>query len=190
MEEKPVPLLFLDIDGTVRHGLDETGRWIETPDDVTVFPEAVTRMQEWRDQGGRIVGVSNQGGIALGYLTDETCRDIMQRTQDLTGDLFDIVMWCRHHPNAESPGDADCWGRKPMPGIIFETVSMLMEEHEDECYPPNQALMVGDRPNDRECAARAGIRFQWAVDWRAGRLDTRRLEWVQLAPDDATRPPA
>lgn len=36
-----------------------------------------------------------------------------------------------------------------------------------EFYPPYMGLMVGDRPEDQECARLAGLDFQWAADWRA-----------------------
>src|SRR3954451_9677101 len=65
-------LLVVDIDGTVRQGKDDAlGRFVNGPEDVVVFPEAVTMMQRWKDAGGRIAGVSNQGGIGLGIVSEE-----------------------------------------------------------------------------------------------------------------------
>jgi hypothetical protein len=53
--EKAVPLLVLDMDGTVRQGKDDAlGRFVNGPDDVVVFPEAVIQMRKWKDKGGRI----------------------------------------------------------------------------------------------------------------------------------------
>jgi hypothetical protein len=67
---KPVPVLFLDLDGTVREGPDDPlGKFVNGPEDVRVFPEAVEQMRRWKDNGGRVLGVTNQGGIALGYVT-------------------------------------------------------------------------------------------------------------------------
>jgi hypothetical protein len=37
--EKAVPVLYLDLDGTVRKGKDELGRFVNGPDDVELFPE-------------------------------------------------------------------------------------------------------------------------------------------------------
>lgn len=68
--ERVVPVLYLDIDGTVREGKDDAlGRFVNGPEDVRVFPAAVQGMRAWANKGGRIVGVSNQGGIALGIVT-------------------------------------------------------------------------------------------------------------------------
>jgi D-glycero-D-manno-heptose 1,7-bisphosphate phosphatase len=39
--------------------------------------------------------------------------------------------------------------------------------HFGEYYPPYMGLMVGDRPEDEQCARLAGLDFQWAAHWRA-----------------------
>lgn len=165
--ERSVPVLYLDLDGTVRHGFDELGRFVNTRDDVVVFPEAVELMRRWKDDGGRIIGVSNQGGIALGHMTYEDCGRAMVRTDELTGRLFDKIAFCRHHPNAASPEMARCWCRKPSPGLLIESALSLAAIHPGEIYPPHMALMVGDRTEDEECAATASIDFQRAVEWRS-----------------------
>lgn len=166
--ERTVPVLYLDLDGTVRHGKDELGRFVNGPDDVVVFPEAIARMREWRRAGGRIVACSNQGGIALGIVTMKQVREAMVETHRQCGHLFDKVTWCSHHPNAEEPEMAKCWCRKPSPGLVIEAALALSGLHEGEIYPPHLGLFVGDRPEDEECARLAGLRFMWAKDWRGG----------------------
>lgn len=166
--DRPTPVLYLDLDGTVRHGYDELGRFVNTPDDVIVFPEAVELMRRWKHGGGRIVGVSNQGGVALGHMTRSACAQTMLRTHKLTGGLFDKIAWCLHHPAAQHPEMARCWCRKPSPGMLIESALSLAHNHPGEIYPPYMALMVGDRPEDEQCAATASIDFQWAADWRGG----------------------
>lgn len=167
MSDRSVPVLYLDLDGTVRHGLDELGRFVNSPDDVVIFPEAVTMMRRWKAGGGRIVGVSNQGGIALGHFTQAQCAATMTRTHQLTDKLFDLISWCRHHPAAEHPEMARCWCRKPSPGLLIESALQMAERYPDEIYPPYMALMVGDRDEDRECARIASIDFTLASEWRA-----------------------
>jgi hypothetical protein len=49
MAERRTPLLCLDLDGTVRHGKDELGHFVNGPEDVIVFPEAVEMMRRWKD---------------------------------------------------------------------------------------------------------------------------------------------
>lgn len=166
MKEKRVPLLCLDLDGTVRHGKDELGHFVNAPEDVVVFPEAIEMMRRWKQGGGRIVAVSNQGGIALGHMSMRICAETMLRTQQLAHGLFDKIAWCRHHPAAEQPEMARCWCRKPSPGLLIESALNLARKH-DEIYPPYMGLFVGDRDEDEQCARLAGFDFTWAKDWRA-----------------------
>lgn len=57
-------LLLVDIDGTVRHGKDQLGRFVNNRDDVVVFPEVPPLLSAWRAHGGHICGVTNQAGVA------------------------------------------------------------------------------------------------------------------------------
>lgn len=167
MAKHATPLLALDIDGTVRKGKDELGRFVNGPEDVEVFPEAVEMMRRWKAGGGRIVGVSNQGGIALGLVSMKDVADAMMETQRQTGALFDKIAWCSHHPDAASPEFSRCWCRKPKPGLLIESALALAELYDGEIYPPYMGLFVGDRDEDRECARMADFDFQAAADWRA-----------------------
>lgn len=166
--ETPIPVLYLDIDGTVREGKDDAlGKFVNAPEDVRVFPEAVKRMHLWKMGGGRIVGVSNQGGIALGIVSMSQVAAAFVETNRQADLLFDKIAWCSHHPDAEHPEMAQCWCRKPSPGLIIESALNLAGKHRGEIYPPYMGLMVGDRPEDEECARLAGLDFMGAADWRA-----------------------
>jgi D-glycero-D-manno-heptose 1,7-bisphosphate phosphatase len=162
---KATRVLYLDLDGTVRHGFDELGRFVNSPDDVVIFPEALTLIRRYKLMGYRIVGISNQGGIALGHLSMDECSFAMLKTNDLCGQMFDKMAWCQHHPDAKDPEFARCWCRKPRIGLIVEACASLGRAM-DEFYPPHLALFVGDRPEDEQCAANANIDFMWAKDWR------------------------
>lgn len=154
------PVLFLDLDDTVRWGRSTLGRFVNGPDDVTVFPEAVTMMARWKARGGRVVAVSNQGGVGLGLVDPTAMIAAMYETNRQTGDLFDLLVWCPHAPTAR------CWCRKPEPGMLYTAMAHLATAHH-EISPREQALMVGDRPEDQECAAAARVRFMHAEQWRA-----------------------
>lgn len=164
-----VPLLCLDIDGTVREGKDDAlGRFVNGPEDVRVFPEAVGLMRRWKqERNGRIVGVSNQGGIALGFVDIDSVAAAFVETQRQAEGLFDKIAFCQHHPDAVDPEWARCWCRKPSPGLLIEAARDLADLHEGEMYPPHMGLFVGDRPEDEEAARLAGFPFLWANDWRA-----------------------
>lgn len=149
-------ILFLDLDGTVRY--NRHGKtFINSADDVAVYPEAVELMRAWN---GPIVGITNQGGVGLGYMTHDQLQENIDRTGDLVDDLFCLVFACTHKP------DLGCFCRKPAPGLLLFGVATLEHQGvEDVCMA--DCLMVGDRPEDEEAARRAGVPFMDAELWRA-----------------------
>lgn len=165
--EKMVPVLYLDLDGTVRKGYDELGRFVNGPEDVEVFSEVPVLLSMYKRLGWRIIACSNQGGIALGHMTIATCAEAMMETQIQCGNAFDKISWCMHHPNADKPEMAVCWCRKPRPGLVIET-AYSMAGQTGEIYPPHMGLFVGDRPEDERCAENAGLDFMQAGAWRRG----------------------
>jgi D-glycero-D-manno-heptose 1,7-bisphosphate phosphatase len=158
-------ILYLDIDGTVRHGFDELGRFVNNAADVRVFPEVPNLLRIYKKAGWRIVAISNQGGIALGLMSMEDCAEAMLETNRQCGNLFDKITWCQHHPDARDPEFAFCWCRKPRAGMVIETALDLARQHH-EYYPPHLSLFVGDRAEDQECAKGANVPFMWAKAWR------------------------
>lgn len=166
--EKRVRVLFLDLDGTVRHGKAEMGRFVNSVADVRVFDEVPALLAEYKRLGWRIVAVSNQGGIALGILSVRDCGEAVLETNVQCGNVFDVMSVCRHHPDAKDPEHAICWCRKPRGGLLIESVHALKSVNDDEMYPPHLALMVGDRPEDRGAAEAAAVPFLDAAEWRTG----------------------
>lgn len=164
------PVLYLDLDGTVRWGKDELGRFVNGAGDVRVFDEVPALLARYRDLGWRIVAVSNQGGVALGHVSRDDCAAAMVETYQQCGGLFDRIAWCVHHPDASDPEMAVCWCRKPRPGLVIEA-AIALAEYKGEIYPPHLGLFVGDRPEDADCAKNAGLRFMAADVWRSGKHD-------------------
>lgn len=162
---KPVPVLYLDIDGTVRHGKDELGYFVSKPSEVIVFPEAKKLIKKAKTKGWRVVGISNQGEIALGLANKNDVEASMMETHKQCDYAFDKIAFCMHHPNAKEQEYAVCWCRKPRIGLIVESALDLAQMH-GEYYPPHLALFVGDRPEDKECAESANIKFMDAKEWR------------------------
>lgn len=166
--EKTVPILYCDIDGTIRWGKDELERFVNTAEDVRVFDEVPDLLWKYKKLGWRIIGISNQGGIALGHMSMSTCLEAMAETQRQTRNAFDGLLWCAHHPDAKDPEMAVCWCRKPRAGLVIEG-ALLLAERNGEIYPPHLSLFVGDRPEDEACAEAANLRFMAADIWRTGK---------------------
>lgn len=165
--DKRVKVLYLDLDGTVRKGFDELGKFVNKAEDVELFHRMPERLWSYKQQGWRIVGVTNQGGIATGQVTFEDVAAAIRRTQELSHNAFDKIMMCQHHPSAFDPEYRNCFCRKPKIGMLVLGSMALQEEYPDEIYPPHIALMVGDRKEDEECANSAGVEFMNAADWRS-----------------------
>lgn len=181
-DRRRTPLLILDLDDTVRKGVATTGAYVNEPKDVEVFDEAVTMIDRWRRSGGRVIGVSNQGGIALGYTTQKKVSACMGETNRQVGNRFDDIRWCSHHPDADVPTGwltDTCYCRKPYPGMVFDAMTELMSEY-NEVYPFSEAVVVGDLPDDRNLAACLNIRFLWAHQWR--HLASRERDPLRMDP--------
>ena len=179
-----VPVLFTDLDGTIRHGVSEVGHHVHDPADVHVYDEVPWLLARYRALGWRIAAISNQGGVALGRVTTDAVEAVVRETERQCGAAFDSIAVCCHHPNAADPEDAVCWCRKPRSGLIFYATAHLLTQHPDEVYPPHLGLLTSDRPEDIMCAEGAALRFMVADEWRAGR---HLAELVAARESDAER---
>lgn len=168
-----VPVLWCDIDGTIRWGKDELGRFVNTKDDVRVFDEVPDLLLGYKALGWRIIGASNQGGIALGHMTMDDCFAAMAETQRQCENAFDKIVFCAHSPY-DNPG---CPCRKPKIGMIIQTREWLSQNH-GELYPNHLGLVTGDRPEDEMMAANANIPYLLASRWREGH-HLRRMQSEQ-----------
>jgi len=168
---RPTPILFLDLDGTVRKGPKELGRFVNGPEDVELFDGMVELIKSYKARGWRIVAISNQGGIALGDVTANSVNRAMEETNRLCARLFDRMYWCTHHPDAVADEYASkeeksiCLCRKPMIGYVVVAMASMAEQY-DEFYRPYTSLFVGDMEDDKQCAANANIPFKWSDTWR------------------------
>jgi D-glycero-D-manno-heptose 1,7-bisphosphate phosphatase len=155
-----MPALFLDLDGTIRRS--KSGDFISGPDDIVLFPEVEAKLWEYKDAGYLIFGVSNQGGIAFGYKTSDSVNAEMAATFALfTRNPFVEAVSCPYHPDGSiSPWNRESMSRKPNTGLLA-----LLENRaffQGILLDYAASLFVGDRDEDEQCAAKAGIAFQWA----------------------------
>ncbi|MCA9540144.1 MAG: HAD-IIIA family hydrolase [Myxococcales bacterium] len=145
--------LLLDYDGTLRIS---TGRhpYPTRPEEVQVLPGRAEILQRFRDAGWRLLGVSNQSGIAAGTLTPEAAEACFAETHRQLG--LDLELRYCPHP----AGAPKCFCRKPMPGFGVE----FIERHH---LDPAACLFVGDLPSDARFAAACGFRYHDAADFFA-----------------------
>jgi len=169
--DKQVPILFLDLDGTVRKGFDEIGKFVNCVGDVEIFPEVPKLIENYKKKGFRIVGITNQGDISLGLMTEQNLRENINRTNSLCDNKFDLILACQHHPDSHVKQMSRCFCRKPRIGNVVLACCLLGQRYRGEYYPPHICLFVGDREEDRQCAENANIDFIWAKDWRKKKLE-------------------
>lgn len=147
-------LLFLDRDGTLNGTLD--GRPPNRPDEVRLLPNVGPVLSRYVAEGWSLVIVTNQGGVASGFMDEAQARAIMQRVIDLLPAPVAAAYFCPHMPHARVARYAlDCPNRKPRPGFILQALACFDARAED-------CLFVGDSITDREAARAAGVPFRWA----------------------------
>jgi D-glycero-D-manno-heptose 1,7-bisphosphate phosphatase len=130
------PAVFLDRDGT----LIEDRHYMSDPGDVHLIdgvPEALARL---RAAGYLLVVVTNQSGIARGWITPAQYAAVRDRLGQLlaaAGAPLDATYVCPHHPDAT--GACDC--RKPGPGMFRAAATDLNIDLA-------RSVLVGDRWRD------------------------------------------
>ncbi len=130
--------VFLDRDGTI----NEEVEFLTNPADLHLIPGAGTAIRKLNASGIVTCVISNQSGIARGFLSEE---DLVPIHAKLTGDLaaegatLDRFYICPHHPTEGNPPykkDCDC--RKPKPGMLL-LGKQEFDLNLEECF------VVGDR---------------------------------------------
>jgi D-glycero-D-manno-heptose 1,7-bisphosphate phosphatase len=135
------PVVFLDRDGT----LIEEVNFLLNEKQIKVWPNAIHAMKLLRKAGFVIVVLSNQSGVARGYLTEERVDDLnrvvfsQMRTM---GEVPDAFYFCPYHPEGRIEKyckDSDY--RKPKPG-------MALLAARDFDIDLEQSYSIGDKLSD------------------------------------------
>ena len=157
------PALCLDFDGTIRHS--KTGKFINHPDDIILFPDVEEKIWDYRNNGYLIFGFTNQGGVAFGYKTVDDVKKENQRTIDLfSKDPFHIVQASfAHEKGRETNFKYRSLLRKPNYGMLVVCEVKAQELGFNVDW--DNSVFVGDRDDDKFCAKNAGIEFISADDF-------------------------
>jgi len=163
-QTKPIPLqpaVFFDRDGVLNVDTGYTYR----VEDCQLIPGAAAAVRMANDAGYKTLVVTNQGGIALGYYTQDMMLTFHDHLTALihakTGGVIDDLRFCPHHPNAADQALKHCDCRKPSPKMILD---LAAKHHIDLAA----SIMIGDRDTDVEAGEAAGCR---GVLFTGGRLD-------------------
>ena len=131
--------VFLDRDGT----LIIEKNYIKNPADVALEKEAAEGAEMLHKAGYALVIVTNQSGIARGFLSESDYQAVQDRVVSL---LKTPVLTSYHCPHLEN---CDC--RKPQPGMLLKAIESFNID-------PKTSFMMGDKESDIEAGRAAGVR--------------------------------
>jgi D-glycero-D-manno-heptose 1,7-bisphosphate phosphatase len=111
------PAVFLDRDGTM---IEDVG-YLNSLDRVTYFPWTVDAIRALNRAGLPVVVVTNQAGIARGFLPEAFVEDthrLISAKLEAGGARIDAYYYCPHHPDGTvEPHARRCDCRKPGRGM-------------------------------------------------------------------------
>jgi len=155
---EPRPAVFLDRDGVIIEDL----HYLSDPGKVFVLPGIAGLIQVARARGYRIVCLTNQAGIGLGYFGWSEFAAIEARIANLLAEHdchLDATFACPFHPEGRPPYNRPHPWRKPNPGMLFEAARRLNVQ-----LP--RSVLIGDRTSDVLAARAAGLPAA-AIIWTA-----------------------
>jgi D-glycero-D-manno-heptose 1,7-bisphosphate phosphatase len=138
------PAVFLDRDGTINEEREYPNRLNQ----ILLFPQAAPAIRRLNAAGLKVIVVTNQSGVARGYFPLAFVHEVHQYlNQHLAaeGARLDGLYLCPHHPSEGCP----C--RKPKP-------ELLLQAARDLDLDLARSYLVGDRYNDIQTAANAGVK--------------------------------
>jgi len=135
--------VFIDRDGVINR--TTRGKWVNSADDLEVYPFAAEAIKMLNDAGATVIIITNQSGVVLGYLPHHEYYAItakMLKTLNDGGAKITRIYECLHPKNPVT-----CMCRKPDAGMIYKAI---------EDYPTTSPKwLIGDCASDIETAYRA-----------------------------------
>lgn len=152
------PALCLDLDGTCR--ITVSGEAFAKHDEDYQLNKNIEQIiWSYRDKGYTILGFTNQGGVAHGFKTQQQADKELEFFQALfERNPFHYI----YSAFCDSKGTVEPYNhrsllRKPAYGMLaLAEVDLFKQGYITDW---DNSLFVGDRPEDEETAASAGIEF-------------------------------
>lgn len=145
------PACFLDRDGVI---VEDIG-YLADPRDLRLIGNAGPAIRRLNDASIPTIVITNQAGVARGYLEESRLTDIhaeLARLLAESGARVDGFYYCPHHPTAgrgEYRVACDC--RKPAPGMLLAAAA-------DLDLDLTGSFFVGDKLSDLGAGHNAGCR--------------------------------
>ena len=138
--------VFLDRDGVINK---ELGNYVCKFEDFEILTHNYEALRELQNRGYLILVATNQGGLAKGWYSEETLKqmhDHLSADYLANGITISGFYYCPHHP--DFTGDCDC--RKPKPGMLLQGIK-------DHNLDAAASYFIGDKFTDVEAAEAAGV---------------------------------
>jgi D-glycero-D-manno-heptose 1,7-bisphosphate phosphatase len=143
--------VFLDRDGVIV----EQREYLNRPEDLILIPGAGEAIALLNASAIPVIVVSNQAGVAKGYLTLSDLEAIharLRRELSAHGAHLDAIYYCPHHREATVPEFLrDCPCRKP-------GIGMFERARDEHGIDLSRSYLVGDATGDILAGRRAGCR--------------------------------
>jgi len=143
--------VFLDRDGCVNVEDDH----IRDISQFRLYPDTLGAIKRLNDAGFKVVIITNQSGVARGYMTEELVTEVHRLLTgwvERAGARIDRIEYCPHHPEwavEEYAKVCDC--RKPAPGMLVRAAGALGVDLE-------KSYIVGDKISDIALGPATGAR--------------------------------
>lgn len=170
------PAVFLDRDGCVNVEDDH----IRDISQLRLYPDSLESVRRLNEAGFVIVIVTNQSGVARGYMTEDLVREtnaLLVRWLEEGGARVDAVEYCPHHPEGavdEYTMSCDC--RKPETGMLERAAGKLSIDF-------SKSYIVGDKISDVIMGPATGARAV-LVRTGFGERELMKIEGGECAPPD------
>jgi D-glycero-D-manno-heptose 1,7-bisphosphate phosphatase len=142
--------IFLDRDGTI----NPDGGYINHPDDFKLYPFTAKAIKKFNDMGYLVIVVTNQSGIARGYMTKEDLKKIHDKMIALLskdGAAIDEIFYSPYHPEGTiEPYNVKSDERKPGLGMFYKALKKYK-------FSTKDSFMIGDKYSDIEFGKNAGL---------------------------------
>lgn len=154
--DQPKPCVFWDRDGTLVNYVSD----LKDAKDLVLKSDIESPVKFLNSIGVLNIVVTNQPGIAKGYMTVAQLNDIHKKMETELGNRrvwMDEIYYCPHHPDKGFAGEVpelkiDCECRKPKTGMFQQAKSAYNIDF-------NKSLMVGDSHRDCLAAEALGMGF-------------------------------
>lgn len=142
-KQREVAAVFLDRDGVINQEVE----YLHNPKEFFLIPGALAGLKQFQELGYRLIIVTNQAGIGLGYFTKEDFFKVNKKMLSLCKKnkiVISRIYYCPHSL------EDHCACRKPG--------TLLLERATHEVgIDLSRSIMVGDKTSDIVCGQALGL---------------------------------